>query len=66
MYKNKTRDDITIGCDESLDKEFISYVWNFNKLHRKKYYQKLENFNKKYIILRSRREVKRFLKTLEK
>lgn len=66
MYKNKTRDDITIGCDESLDKEFISYVWNFNKLHRKKYYQKLEDFNKKYIILRSRREVKRFLKTLEK
>ncbi len=66
MYRNKTRDDITKGCDESLDKEFISYVWNFNKLHRKKYYEKLQNFDKKYIILRSRREVKKFLKALKK
>lgn len=66
QYRNKTRDDITPGCDEALDKQFISYVWNFNKNHRKDYYSKLENMNKPYVILKSRREVKRFLKELNK
>ena len=64
MYKNKTRDDITPGCDEALDKEFISYVWNFNKKFRKKYYQKLKESNKEYLILRNRRQVKRFINEL--
>ena len=66
MYKNKTRDDITVGCDEALDKEFISYVWNFNKLHRKKYYEKLRNLNKPFLVLKNRREVKRFLRKINK
>ena len=64
QYRNKTREDITIGCEEALDKEFISYVWNFNKKFRKKYYNKLENISKPYIVLRSRKQVKRFLKEL--
>ena len=66
MYKNKTRDDITVGCDEALDKEFITYVWKFNRNFRKKYYQKLENLNKTVIILKNRRQVKKFLKELKK
>ena len=64
QYKNKTRDDITEGCEEALDKQFISYVWNFNRNHKKDYYQKLESMNKPYIILKSRKEVKKFLKLL--
>ena len=66
MYKNKTRDDLTVGCDEALDKEFISYVWHFNKKFRKKYYFKLGNLNKKVIVLKNRRQVKKFLKELQK
>lgn len=66
MYKNRTRDDITVGCDEALDKEFINYVWNFNKNHRKDYYRKLEKMNKDYIVLRNRRQVKKIVKYLSK
>ena len=64
-YKNKSRDDITEGCPEVLDKEFISYIWNFNKNHRKKYYQKLNDINKPYLILKSRKDVERLLKALK-
>lgn len=66
MYRNKTRDDITVGCDEALDKEFITYVWKFNHNYRKKYYLKLEQLNKPVIILKNRRHVKKFLKELKK
>jgi adenylate kinase family enzyme len=64
QYKNKTRDDITAGCNEALDKEFIKYVWFFNKNHKKNYYHKLKNIDKDYIILKNRREVRNFLKKI--
>lgn len=65
MYKNKSRDDITEGCKEALDKEFIVYIWNFNKKHRDNYYQKLSDINKPYLVLKSRKEVKKLIKTLK-
>lgn len=65
-YKNKTRDDITNGCKEALDKEFISYIWNFNKNHRDKYYQKLSSINKPYLILKNRRQVKKLVELIKK
>ena len=64
-YRNKSRDDITEGCKEALDKEFLVYIWNFNKKYRQKYYQKLNDINKPYIVLRNRREVKKLLKLLK-
>lgn len=61
----KARADMVEGCAEWFDPEMAMWIWNFNKNNRKRYYRLLsEQKNKNVYILKSRREVKRFLKTL--
>ena len=61
----KIRPDMGEGCPERLDWEFLKYVWNFNKNNRQKTYDLLEREkNKNIIILKSRKEASRLLKTL--
>lgn len=60
----RSRADIGEGCNEWLDPEFAMWIWNFNKRYRKKYHQMLKESGKKVIILKNRRQVKRFLETL--
>lgn len=31
QYSGKTRSDLTAGCDEKIDWEFIKWIWNFSK-----------------------------------
>ena len=38
QYRNKTREDMQKDCNEVIDYSFISYVYKFNKTHRKRYY----------------------------
>ncbi len=65
-YHGKTRPDMGGECRERFDPEFIKYVWNFNKLHRKNYLEMLDEAkDKKVIIFKNRREVKRFLNQKE-
>ena len=64
-YKNKTRDDITKGCNETIDKEFIKYIWNFNKNHRKAYYEKLKYLNKPYLVIKNRKKFKYIINYLK-
>ena len=60
------RPDMAEGCPERFDLDFLKWVWNFNKSKREKYYRLLneaEDIEK--IVLKNRRMVKRFLKSLE-
>ena len=62
----KVRPDMGEGCPERFDWEFLQWIWGFNKAHREKYYRMLneaEGIEK--IVLKNRRMVKRFLKSLE-
>ena len=61
----KVRPDMGEGCPERIDLEFLKWVWNFNKNKRESYYKLLnEAENVETIVLKNRRAVKKFLKTL--
>lgn len=58
----KVRPDMGEGCPEKFDFEFLKWIWNFNKEHRKKYHQLLKDVeNKKIYIFKNRKECNEFL-----
>lgn len=59
----KIRDDMGEGCPERLDWDFLRYTWNFNKKHRDKLYQILQQHADVTVyILKNRRQVKGLLR----
>ena len=61
----KVRPDMGEGCPERLDMDFLKWVWNFNKKNRERYYRILnEAEGVQTIVLKNRRMVKRFLRSL--
>lgn len=61
----RVRPDMAEGCPERFDWDFIKYIWNFNKNNRVKndtYLAQAKHAQK--IILKNRREVRKFLETL--
>lgn len=67
MQLQKTRRDMAEGCPEKIDIEFMKYIWNFPKNSRLRIVSRLENCaDKNIIIFKSRSQVKRFYKRVEK
>ncbi len=66
-YRNQTRPDMGEGCEEKLDIEFLKWLWEFPKTKRPGILKKLEQLpkTKNFIILKSPREVKRFLEKID-
>ena len=66
LYRNTGRPDMTVGCTEKFNLEFIRWVWDYPRRTRPKVIRMLsENSgNKKVVRLRSRAEVERFLTDL--
>ncbi len=61
----KVRPDMGEGCPERFDLDFLKWVWNFNKNKREENYRLLnETVHAQAIVLKNRRMVKRFVKTL--
>ena len=61
----KVRPDMTEGCPEKIDLEFIKWIWNFNKEHRDKFYKILKaEKGKEIYIFRKRKECNEFIKNL--
>ena len=48
-------------CNEVIDYSFISYVYRFNKTHRKRYYDLLENVEKEFLIIKKRKDIDKLL-----
>ena len=60
------RPDMGEGCPERIDLDFLKWVWNFNKNKRESYYKLLNEVeNVETIVLKNRRAVKLFLKSLK-
>ena len=56
------RPDMPEGCPERFDWEFLKWVWNFNRNNREKTWVQLEKLPaEKVMILKNRREVRKFL-----
>ena len=59
------RPDRGEGCPERFDGEFLQWVWNYNKNKRESNYRLLnEATHAETIVLKNRRAVKKFLKSL--
>ncbi len=67
-YKGKNRPDMTQGCDEKLDGEFIRWVlWDGRSRRKREYYRHLQaQYPDKTVVLKTQRQIDRFLRTLEK
>lgn len=68
VYRDGTRPDVTEGCREKLDFEFVSWVWNYHRRSRPKVIRLLQEHagRKKIFWLRSRSDVNRFLSQFER
>lgn len=68
MYANKERPDITAGCNEKLDWQFVSWVLTFRRRNRKKLLGLIEKYKegRMMVILKNRRQVESFLASLAK
>ena len=59
------RIDMAEGCNEWFDPDMAKWIWQFNGKNRRRYYELLEKLEgKQVIILRSRRQVEKFLERL--
>jgi adenylate kinase family enzyme len=68
LYRSRSRPDMSEGCNEKLDLEFIDWVWNYSNRSRPRVV-KLLNENsetKKVVWLRSRADAEKFLANLAK
>ncbi|WP_058302598.1 DNA topology modulation protein [Gorillibacterium timonense] len=66
LNHGKTRRDMTEGCIEKIDFEFIKWIWNYKKRNRPKIIKTLEEVkdDKEIIIFRTRKEVREYLLSL--
>ena len=65
LYRGRTRLDMADGCNEKIDIEFISWIWNYQKRNRPRILEEMEHFvEKRLVILRSKREIDLFLQGL--
>ena len=61
----KHRPDMGGNCRERFDWEFVKWIWNFNDQNRVRNYTWIAQAkHAKAIVLKNRKEVKRFLETL--
>ena len=62
----KVRPDMGEGCPERMDFDFMKWVWNYNQNKRESNYRLLnEATHAETVVLKNRRRVRRFLKSLE-
>lgn len=66
IYHGKTRPDLNEDCPESLDFEFIKWVWNFKKTKIPGIMEKLMEYqDKKIIVLKSPKNVEKLIKQIK-
>jgi adenylate kinase family enzyme len=62
LYRNRSRPDMAEGCNEKLDLEFMSWVWNYSHRSRPRVVKLLEEHSrsKEIVWLRSQADVEKF------
>lgn len=66
VYHNRVRPDMTAGCPERINRDFLRWIWNYPHQRRPGILRKLASLpvEKTVIVLRSTREVRDFLERL--
>lgn len=65
-YKGKTRASMTEGCDEKLDREFLTWILRDGRSqkHRMAYRKVLEQYPEKVEVIRNQRQLNAFEKRM--
>lgn len=65
-HHGRTRADMADGCEEKVDLEFLTYIWNFKKKkqHQMEAFLKEAHHNKQVIIFKKTHEADSYLKKL--
>lgn len=59
------RPDMSAGCPEQLDFEFLAFIWSFNKKRRTGHYSLLAGAkNQQVVVLRSPKATREFLQSI--
>lgn len=62
----KARADMAPGCNEWFDPEFVQWIWKYNRENRQRNYDLIaQHPQARAIILKNRREAKRFLEQVK-
>ena len=63
-FHGRSRPDVTEGCPERLEREYLTWIWRYRRDRRPRILQKLNELKdeKRVVILTSRHEVREFLK----
>lgn len=66
-YLGRTRPDMTAGCNERFDLEFLSYIWSFQTRQRPGLARAIASYggHARLHLIRSPREARRFLSSLQ-
>ncbi len=65
-YQGKSRPDMTDGCPEQVDSEFIEWINNYSKDVKPKLLDTIQNSNVPYLIFTSREETANWLNKINK
>ena len=60
-YRGRARPDMAPGCDERLTAEFLRWIWDYPRLRRPGILRRLAAPGRRAVVLRSRRDVERFV-----
>ena len=68
QYRGRTRSDMTEGCDEKLDLEFIKWVLyeGRNKKKRQQFDTIIKSYNTKTVVIKNQKEIDDFLEGINK
>ena len=66
-YRGRTRPEMTPGCPEKMDVDFVHYIWNFERRHAPLIIENINAYGRDIPVveLKSRRDMRRLLDLLE-
>lgn len=64
LHRGKSRDSMTEGCEEKIDREFLWWILHEgrDKAHRQRHRKVCKTYEEKSVILRSPKAVRKYLK----
>ncbi len=65
-HRGRTRQDMTPGCPETLDFEFVEYIWTFSADYRPRIIARLEHLrpDQRLIVLKGPADAARFMRDI--
>lgn len=66
-YRNGGRPDMTEGCYEKIDLQYLKWIWNFPRHSRPKIFSRIEQYGNKaqFIRLTSDKEISNFIESVQ-